>query len=135
MILLDTSVLSAIFRRKSLAAVENAEAAAFRRMIRENTPVSTPGIAVQEVLSGVRTPEQAARLREELEGLPFVFATRREHYLAADIFNQCQTQGIAAATVDCLIAATAIAHRAKLWTLDQDFPLIGRVCDLEIFQL
>lgn len=135
MILLDTSTLSVVFRRKIEAGTEGAEARAFRGLVAENAPLSVPGIVVQELLSGVKTPEQTATLRERIEGLPLVLATRDDHYRAADIFNQCQSKGIAAATVDCLIAATALTHKARLWTLDQDFPHIARVCHLNLFKI
>ena len=61
MIVLDTSVLSLVFRRKAKAAVDPPAALALRRMIADDWPLGIPGIVLQELLSGVRTPTQFSR--------------------------------------------------------------------------
>lgn len=132
MILLDTSALSLIFRRKTEPA-ENAHAAAFRRLLRKKEPLGVPGIVVQEILSGIKSPIQHTALRRDLEGLAYYLATLDDHYRAAELFNHCRSRGIAPSTVDCLVAATCIGHRALLWAQDRDFERIAQFSSLKLF--
>ena len=132
MIVLDTSALSRIFRRR--VQIETPQAIAFRDLVIRNQPIGLPGIVLQEVLSGVRSAAQSEVLRRNLAGLRLLLASAEDHRSAADVFNLCQGKGISANSVDCLIAATALGLHARLWTYDDDFDRIARVCALQIFQ-
>ena len=131
MILLDTSVLSAAFRRRD-AGQSHEAAFRLRRMIAEDWPLAVPGIVSQELLSGVRTPEEWKRLQEVMEGFPVFLADQEDHFTAARVANTCRQRGVASSTVDCLIAAQAIRRRANLFTLDQDFQRIATCSELQI---
>lgn len=135
MILLDTSVLSLALRRRQVPAAgpERRTAAALVWMVMEDRPLAVPGIVAQELLSGVRTPEQFARLEEVLAGFPLVLAGEDDHREAARLANRCRAAGIAAATVDCLIAAQALRRGAELYTTDPDFAHIAACCGLRLF--
>lgn len=135
MILLDTSVLSLVFRRRRGGAPESSEAARLRRLIAADAPLAIPGIVVQELLSGVRDDRQAARLQGLIEGFPWVLARREHHLLAARIASRCRRAGVAVSTPDCLIAATAIEEAADLLTLDVDFTRIAQHAELRLFPL
>jgi predicted nucleic acid-binding protein len=130
-ILLDTSVLSAAFRRRD---PDRGHEAVFRlrRMISEDWPLSIPGVVRQELLSGVRTPEEWKRLQDVVEGFPVLLADLEDHFTAARVANACRQRGIASSTVDCLIAAQAIRSQASLFTLDQDFQHIAACCELQL---
>lgn len=101
-------------------------------MIAEDWPLAVPGIVSQELLSGVRTPEEWKRLQEVMEGFPVFLADQEDHFTAAKVANTCRRRGIASSTVDCLIAAQAIRRRANLFTLDQDFQRIATCSELQI---
>jgi hypothetical protein len=92
--------------------------------------VGVPGIVLQELLSGVRTADEFQRLHRLMEGFPVVLATREHHVNAAKITNSCHRAGIAASTVDCLIAALTVESESQLLTTDGDFALIAPFCGL-----
>lgn len=121
MILLETSVLSLAFRRAPGPGTGSPAARVLERLITEDAPLAVPGIVVQELLSGVRGEGQFARLEAALEGFPVLLAERADHVAAARIANACRRHGVVVTTIDCLIAALAVAHDAELFTADQDF--------------
>jgi predicted nucleic acid-binding protein len=134
MILLDTSVLSLAYRRLRKAEPKSPVVEVLRQMILEDDPLAVPGIVLQEVLSGVRSEEQFARLKRLLEAFPIVTAESDHHVLAARIANACRRKGVATSTVDCLIAALATSNDAFLLTLDEDFARIAPICGMKLFK-
>lgn len=129
MIAVDTSVLSLAMRRPVRGHYHEAPAAArLRRAVEEGMPVVVPGVCLQELLSGVRTTQQFARLASLMAPYPVLVATRADHVAAARIANACRGAGIAVGTVDALIAAITAQHRARLLTTDSDFQRIALHC-------
>ena len=133
MTLVDTSVWSLAFRRRRRQEQESPAARLLHRLILEDQPLALPGIVFQELLSGVRDSSHERKLFKLLEGFPLWLATREQHIEAARIFNACRAAGIAAATVDCLIAAQCVSTNSALLTTDADFIRIARCCPLELF--
>ena len=134
MILVDTSVLSLAFRRRTKPGPELPVVRVFRRLVEDDQPVVIPGIVLQEVLSGVRAQDDFARLLDILDGFPIAAASKAHHVTAAMISNACRQSGISASAVDCLIAEMAIESKAKLLTADEDFSHMARHCDLQLFE-
>jgi predicted nucleic acid-binding protein len=125
LIAVDTSVLSLAFRRSRTASqAAHPAVARLRKRIEAGAPVVVPGICLQEVLSGVRTSEQFARLTSLLAPFPVLLASRAHHVTAAGIANTCRAAGVAVFAADALVAALAIGHSARLLTTDDDF---GRI--------
>jgi hypothetical protein len=133
-ILVDTSVWSLAFRRNKSGSAEFGDAEVLRRLIAGDESIGLPGIVLQELLSGVREELQFEKLRRAMAGFPIVLATKRAHIEAAQIANRCRRSGVVVSTVDCLIAAIAIEHKAQLFTTDKDFTRIAENCALTIFQ-
>ncbi len=133
MILLDTSILSLAFRRRSPQVAHRA-VAILERLIAEDRPMVVAGVVLQEILSGVRTSQEFDRLLGELEGFQVVTARIEDHLKAAEVANSCRRSGIASSAVDCLIAAQAINLGASLFTLDQDFGRMASCCELDLFE-
>jgi len=133
LIVLDTSVLSAAFRRRTKIEKEPDVAALIKRLVREDVPLAIPGIVLQELLSGVRTDDQFERLQAVAEGFPVLTAERADHVVAAQVSNACRRAGVSATTIDCLIAAQTIVARGRLLTLDRDFGLMAPHCGLQLF--
>ncbi len=52
---------------------------------------------------------------------------------AAKLFRLCRSAGVTPSSVDCLVAACAIAHQVPLFHNDADFDHIARVAPLQIF--
>jgi predicted nucleic acid-binding protein len=76
---------------------------------------------LQELLSGVKTSEEFEWLLGLMDGFPLLLAAREHHIAAAKISNACRQAGIAASTIDCLIAAMTIAAKSQLLTADKEF--------------
>jgi predicted nucleic acid-binding protein len=94
-----------------------------------------PGIVLQELLSGVKDPVQGERIKELMEGYPLILATKEQHIEASSISNLCRKAGVAAATIDCLIAAQCIMVNGVFLTLDDDFQRISKCCGLRIYPI
>jgi predicted nucleic acid-binding protein len=127
LILVDTSVWIDFFSSSPGRA-----GAELRRFIEEAEPFVLTGLVVAEVLQGLtrdaRRIEQYLAQWELLE--PRGFETYRA---AAAIFRTARAKGIAATTIDTVIAAIALDHRATLFTLDRDFSGIARVAPLVLY--
>ena len=133
MILLDTSVVSAVLRRRRKGAAEEDLTTHVATLLRGDEHVGIPGIVLQELLSEVRTSDQFERLQAVAEGFPVLTAEREHHIVAARVSNACRRAGVSATTIDCLIAAQTIVARGRLLTLDRDFGRMAPHCGLELF--
>jgi predicted nucleic acid-binding protein len=101
-------------------------------MIGEAEPFATTGVIVAEVLQGLtRDAAQIEHYLSQWEMLePRGFATYRE---AAAVFRLARAKGITLTTIDTLIAAIALEHRASVFTLDKDFAHIARITRLPLY--
>ena len=130
MIVVDTCILSAAFRRKNSPTEARVEL--FRQMIVEDWALAIPGIVLQEFLTGFRLDRQFQRARRVLQGFPVLLANQEDHELAARIRSQCLAKGIAGHGIDCLIAALTINRKSRLMTADADFVKMSQICDLKL---
>ena len=127
MILVDTSVWVDFFSSSpSRGGTE------LRRMIAEAEPFALSGIIVSEILQGLRRDvDQIEHHLSQWEMLePLGFSTYRE---AAAIFRLGRGKGLSLTTIDTLIAAIALDHRAVVFTVDQDFSRIARITRLQLY--
>ena len=130
-VLIDTSVLSlALLRRKKTA--EPPAVAQLRGMLEAGERVVLTGVVLQEVLAGPRDAKVAAALARDLEAFPLLEPDRSDHEAAAALHRTARNSGIAAGTIDCLIATLAVRHRAALLTTDRDFTLLAPLCGLTL---
>jgi predicted nucleic acid-binding protein len=133
-ILLDTSVVSAVLRRRRKGAAEEELTARVAALLEGDEHVALPGIVLQELLSGIAERTQLERvLRAVHDSFPVVLATEGDHLKAADIANACAGAGLALSTPDALIAAQALNRRAGLFTTDADFRRLPAVVGLKLF--
>jgi len=72
------------------------------------------------------------RLEAVLTPFPLVLATKADHARAARIRNVCGAAGVAASSIDSLIAAQVVEREAKLFAADGDFSLIAKHCTLQL---
>jgi predicted nucleic acid-binding protein len=128
-ILLDTSVLSAVLRRSKRGAAEQELRTRVETLLRGNRAIALPGIVLQEILSGIADQSQREKvLRAVRQSFPLVPASEGDHLKAADLASTVARKGIALSTPDALIAAQALNRRAALFTRDGDFtPLVALV--------
>jgi predicted nucleic acid-binding protein len=132
-IVLDTSILSLAFRRRSIPDPAPLEVRVLQKMIADDVPVRVPGIVLQELLAGTRTDAHCDRLERLMSGFRLLPATLDDHVRAAHIANTCRRRGVAASTIDCLIAAQTIAAHASLFSLDADLARIAPHVGLQLF--
>ena len=129
MILVDSSVWIDFFSSFPGRAGDE-----LRRMIADVEPLALTGVVVAEVLQGLtRDVSHLERYLSQWEMLePRGFRSYRE---AAAIFRLGRAKGIGLTTVDVLIAAIALEHRASVFTLDKDFSRIARLSGLPLHPL
>jgi predicted nucleic acid-binding protein len=130
-ILLDTSVLSHVFRRVGVGSPSDV-VSRFTSLVEQGSTLAIPGVVFQEILSGVRDPRQFDRLRDSLKGFPRILADERDHIEAARLINLLRRRGITASSFDALIAAMTILRDGVLFTLDRDFESFSRLAPLSL---
>lgn len=127
MILVDTSVWVDFF-----SSSPGRSGNELRRMIAEAEPLALSGVIVSEILQGLR--RDVGQIERELSQWdmlePLGFSTYRG---AAAIFRLGRARGFSLTTIDTLIAAIALDHRAVLFTIDQDFARIARITRLQLY--
>ncbi len=79
------------------------------------------GAIRQEILSGVRHPEQFERLRAALEAFPDEPVGTTDYVEAAQICNACLRSGVLTGNTDCLSCAVAISRGMEVLSTDRDF--------------
>jgi predicted nucleic acid-binding protein len=134
MILLDTSVVSRVFRRERPGSAERRLQAIFADLMQSELQIGLPGMVLQEVLSGIRSVRQFSDLSAKLvAAFVIVPAGVADHLEAARLRNACLSRGLNVSGIDCLIAATAINGHHELFTTDTDFEAIARDSPLKLF--
>lgn len=94
----------------------------------------TCGPVVQEVLQGLRPGPVSDTFREAFLAMPVLSdpIPLALFLSAADIYRQGRRRGLTIrSSVDCLIAAIAIANRVPVWHRDRDYTAIARYTALE----
>lgn len=133
MILLDTSVLSAVLRRKRRGPAEQELATQVATLLQGDHAVALPGIVLQEILSGIADQGQREKiLRAVRQSFPLLLASEGDHRKAADLASAAARKGIALSTPDALIAAQALNRRATLFTRDSDFTPLAALAGLQL---
>ena len=134
MILLDTSVLSRVFRRRQPAAAERRLREVVDGLLAGDAPLGLPVIVLQEVLSGVRSERQFAALENKLlSAFAIVHPLTDDYVGAARLRNRCLAKGLNVSGIDCLIATVAISGAHELFAVDTDFPAIARHAPLKLY--
>jgi len=128
LILVDSSVWIDFFSSSPGRA-----GAELRRVIEDSEPFAVTGVIVAEVLQGLtRDAGPIERLLAQCDLLePAGYETYRE---AAAIYRSGRARGISLTTIDTLIAAVALEHRASVFTLDGDFSRIAGICKLALYR-
>ena len=129
MVLVDTSVWIAVFRRNKPIDLEQYV---------DFDEVVTCLPVIQEVLQGFRRQTDFLIARESMMALPAVEAPlHREVFLqAAELYRTARRQGITVrSSVDCLIAACALRNSLKVLHMDRDFRLLAKIAPLDQEQI
>ncbi|MCB0036815.1 MAG: PIN domain-containing protein [Anaerolineales bacterium] len=131
-ILVDTSVWSLALRRPS--AEPNPQAIELQNLITDLRVVMIGPIR-QELLSGIRHPQQYQKLRNRLQAFPDLVLAAADYELAAEYFNICRSNGVQGSNTDFLICAVAVNHQLQIFTTDQDFELFQQYLPIGLYKL
>ena len=135
MILLDTSVLSRVFRRRRPGPEEERIRGVLERLFASEVPLGLPAIVLQEVLSGITGERQFADLSERLQSsFAILNSATPDHVEAARLKNRCRAAGLNISGPDCLIAVLAIAGGHRLYAIDRDFDHLAEHCPLALLR-
>lgn len=127
MILVDTSVWIELLRRPARRITED-----------QLLGFATCGPVVQEVLQGLKDAPGAEVVREAILAMPCLSnpLPLALHLEAAEIYRHGRRRGYTVrSSVDCLIAAIAIANGVPVWHKDRDFTAIARYTRLKAVKL
>ncbi len=134
MILLDTSVLSRVFRRRRPGPAEERFRGTVEGLLRADIPLGVPSVVLQELLSGIRSKREFDDLHERLRSaFSIVHSTVADHVEGARLRNVCLAKGLNLSGVDCLIAALSIAGGHELFAVDGDFANLAKHSTLRLF--
>jgi predicted nucleic acid-binding protein len=135
-ILVDTSILSRVFRRRAAGAEEKRVRARFEELLAGDDRLGLPGTVLQEILSGIRQEDQFDDLRRRLlASFTILNADTDDHVEAARLRNRCLALGLNASGPDCLIAVQAIRSDSALFALDRDFEDLSRHVPLKLHRV
>ena len=104
-----------------------------RDLVPADEIIVTCPVVVNEVLRGTRAPRQYRIARAMLMAAEMVDApTALERFEeAAQSYLACRKTGVTPSSVDCLVAACAIANQATLLHRHSDFDHIARAIPLK----
>lgn len=130
-VLVDTSAWSLALRRPaSGVATVTAELV---ELIREGR-VAIIGAIRQEILSGIRAPEQYRKLRDRLRAFADIQLDEIDYEEAATCFKRCRAKGLQGSNTDFLLCAVSLRHNLAILTTDKDFEGFARVLGFELHE-
>lgn len=129
-VIIDTPGWSEVFRRPSSELVL---AATVAEMIAAGQAVLI-GPVRQEVLSGVRDPKQARKLRDALRAFPDLPIDRADYETAATYFSTCRSHGVQGTHTDFLICAVSVRYSSPILTSDRDFQGYAQQLPIRLFE-
>jgi len=90
------------------------------------------GAIRQEILSGIRAPEQYKKLRDRLRAFSDESVDEADYEEAATCFNRCRARGLQGSNTDFLICAVSVRRKLAILTTDKDFTGFARVLGFEL---
>ena len=134
MILVDTSILSLVLRRRNPDRLSPRERSCVDDFLAlsDRGDVVLMGVIRQELLSGIRLKEQFIRLQQILNGYDYIDVTLADYDAGAECFNLCRSSGVAAGDIDMLICAVAIRQDMPVFTADPDFMRYAKLLPLRL---
>ncbi len=118
-VIVDTAVWSLALRRHP--PDQNQEIISQLQGLIQSDRVLIMGAIRQEILSGIRNPDQFNRLRDTLRAFPDIELYSEDYEKAADFFNICRQKGIQGSNTDYLICAVPSRCNSLIFTTDRDF--------------
>src|ERR1039457_5787910 len=134
MVLVDTSIWSLALRRapRQLSPTQTKQLRKHEEIITEGR-VRLLGPVRQELLSGIRCPEQFARLQKQLRAFPDVALEIEDYEGAAEMSNACRTHGIIGSPIDFLWCGLTVRRIRATSTAARNFERSASHIPLTLF--
>jgi predicted nucleic acid-binding protein len=117
MVLVDTSVWIDFFSARPEPHVNT-----FETLIADREDICICGIILTEILQGIRNDTEFRKTRILLGNLIYLPMAYDDYVRSAQIYRHLRRKGITIRkSVDCMIAAVALAHNVFLLHNDRDF--------------
>jgi len=131
--LVDTSIWSLALRRKTrnLSSPEKILVTELVELVKEGR-ARILGVIRQELLSGIKTPDQYEKLRTTLRSFPDEVLETSDYEFAAKSRNACRAKGIAVSVVDAMICAISATRDWPIFTTDPDFKNYAGVLGIKL---
>jgi predicted nucleic acid-binding protein len=131
MILVDTSAWVEYLR-----GTGSAEAICVRDLLDDDAPLACCDPIRMELLAGARDERHVRILRQLLARARTLPTTAADYEVAAGYVRACRSRGITVRrTLDCLVAAVAVAHDIPVLHRDRDFAALATVVPLNCHRL
>lgn len=133
MVLVDTSIWSLALRRtrSQLSPTQTKQLHKLEEIVAEGR-VRLLGPVRQELLSGIKFPEQFARLQRQLRTFPDIALEIEDYEGAAEMSKACRTHGIIGSPIDFLLCSVALRRSWAIYTSDRDFERYGEQLPLAL---
>jgi len=119
-VLADTSVWIEFFKQRSETGDKLSE------LIIKNT-VWSCGIVIFEIVQGVKTEHEKAKLLATLLALPYIEMTQSLWQRAGELSSSLKKKGLNLPLSDVFIAAICLEHNLPIFTLDKHFAQVPGV--------
>jgi predicted nucleic acid-binding protein len=129
-VLVDTSIWSLAFRRKS--NINDGNVLMLKELIGEGR-AKIMGPIRQELLSGISNKQQFKRLREQLSFFEDINLMTYDYERGAELYNILRRNGVQGSFVDFLICAVAERLKMSIFTSDKDFDHFSKYINVMIF--
>lgn len=105
------------------------------QLIESGQPIALTDVILTEVLQGLRSDREAARVERHLRAFPILRLEDLDDFaLAARLYRAARRAGVTIRkTLDCLIAAPCVRTGAPLLHADQDFDRLATCTPLRIW--
>jgi predicted nucleic acid-binding protein len=133
-IVVDSSLWIDFFNKKTSSQIEHLKSLLIERSTA--SPVIILPVIMQEVLQGIDKDQFFNLVKEDLEGLDFLYYKTYELTIeAARLYKSLRHKGITINKInDCLIAAICIDNKLPLFHNDKDFDNIAKHTSLKIYK-
>jgi len=133
-ILVDTSVWSLAFRKKTLTLEESKIVSELKELIYEKRIIMIGPIR-QELLSGIKDQKIYDQLCLKMKAFEDEKLETVDYEKAAEINNLCRSNGIQGSHIDFLIAAIAMNRKIAIFTTDKDFQNYSKIVELKLHEI
>ena len=134
MVLVDTSIWSLALRRtRSQLSPTQTQQLINSKKSWPKRGVRLLGPSQQELLSGIKFPDQLPACNGSCVPLPDIALEIEDYEGAAEMSKACRTHGIIGSPIDFLLCSVALRRSWAIYTSDRDFERYGEQLPLALY--